>query len=117
MEQSFGHDQERYALSKLPHLGFELSHQFIGLVNCEALLTALTAVKTDQFSLISRPGSFRRLGLAYQDLTLPQIQQLQKQSSNFQEKYPLVNKHIDVAKDYNMSLKSQEVKWENNIAI
>lgn len=71
VEQSFGLDSRTYNLHQLPHLGYELSHQFVGLLNCGPLLTALTALKTDQFHLITRPGAFRRLGLAYQGLRLP----------------------------------------------
>jgi len=78
VEQSLGYDSGTYGFSRIPHLGKELSTQFTGLVNCEILLTALTAVKTDQFHLVTRLGAFRRLGLAYQGLSLGQIQQFQK---------------------------------------
>jgi len=74
VEQSFSHDSGTYGFSRIPHLGKELSTQFTGLVNCETLLTALTAVKTNQFHLITRNGAFRRFGLAYQGLTLDQMQ-------------------------------------------
>lgn len=117
VEQSFGHDQERYALNKIPHLGLELSHQFIGLVNCEALLTALTAVKTAQFHLVSRPGSFRRLGLAYQDLTLAHILQLQDPPANLQDRSGHVSNQLKRSTAYDMSLTSPEVKWANKIVI
>ncbi len=76
IEQSFGHDSGTYGFSRIPHLGKELSSQFTGLVNCEILLTALTAVKTDQFHLVTRNGAFRRFGLAYQGLALDQMQQI-----------------------------------------
>ncbi|MHA1169513.1 MAG: hypothetical protein ACTSRU_16935, partial [Candidatus Hodarchaeales archaeon] len=74
VEQSFHYDSGTYGFSRIPHLGEELSAQFTGLVNCETLLTALTAVKTDQFHLITRNGAFRRFGLAYQGLSLDQMQ-------------------------------------------
>lgn len=78
VEQDFGHDSGTYAFTRIPHLGKELSVQFTGLINCQALLTALTAIKTDQFHLVTRPGAFRKLGLAYQGLTLDEVQQYQK---------------------------------------
>ncbi|MFX1251282.1 MAG: hypothetical protein ACFFCZ_06715 [Promethearchaeota archaeon] len=117
MEQTLGYDKELYSLYRLPHLGLQLSHQFIGLVNCKVLLNALTAVKTDQFHLISRPGAFRNLGLDFQGLTLAQVQQLQDLRSVLRDRSPRPSKHLEPFNVSNETLKPQEVKWENTLTI
>ncbi|MFX0064947.1 MAG: hypothetical protein ACFFC7_22450 [Candidatus Hermodarchaeota archaeon] len=41
---------------RIPQSGLDLSHQFIGLINCKAPFTALVAVKTDQSSWLAVQG-------------------------------------------------------------
>ncbi len=77
VEQGFGLDSTTFNLFRIPYSGKALSTLFTGLLNCETLLTALTAVKTGQFNLIMCPSAFRKLGLAYQGVTLEYIHQLQ----------------------------------------
>ena len=70
VEQSFSYDFLAYNLSTVPHRLPDFVDQFIGLVNCQALLTALAAVYTDQYHLVSSCTAFRYLSLANQDTTL-----------------------------------------------
>lgn len=75
VEESFAYDKIVYNLHTLPHYLPELCEVDIGLVNCEALLTAIAATQTNQFDLISTRKSFRRLGLAKQDMTWEKLNQ------------------------------------------
>jgi len=73
VEQSFGYDSVTYNIKRIPHSGYNLSAQYIGLINCQRLLTAIAAVHTNQIGCLTAAGAFRRLSLANQDLSLPQV--------------------------------------------
>ena len=77
VEQSFGFDSTTYNLFGIPRESYARSYQFVGFVNCQPLLTALTAVKTNQFHLVQSPGAFRSLGLSFQELTFADMKAFQ----------------------------------------
>ena len=70
VEQSFSYDSLAYNLSTVPHRLLDFVDQSIGLVNCQALLTTLAAVYTDQYHLVSSRTAFCYLNLANQDTVL-----------------------------------------------
>lgn len=75
IEQSFAYDHVVYNLQSLPYYLPELCELDIGLVNCEILLTALAAVQTNQFELITSRKAFRSLTLARQGWTWEELKQ------------------------------------------